>query len=307
MTDQVGNTAPDAQDDAVNTKTATPVTISVLDNDSDADGDILGISFVSMPSNGSVVVNDDNTITYTPTYDDFTGFDSFTYEIDDGNGGTDTATVNVTVSNDGDGNAPPTAVDDAFTTTEGTAVEADLLANDTDPDNDILGVSFMGMPENGTVTQADPLGPIVYTPNPGFTGTDTFVYEVDDGQGGTDFGQATVTVNVGGGENGAPRAGDDSISTPANTPVTIPVLSNDTDPDGDVLTIALRRADLRELALTVPEPRRVAQTYDLTTASRIQLARAAMRRPDGSGTRPSPPCEGTLPRSASSRPAGGSP
>ncbi|WP_306131722.1 Ig-like domain-containing protein [Roseivivax marinus] len=237
MTDQVGNTAPDAQDDAVNTKTATPVTISVLDNDSDADGDILGISFVSMPTNGSVVVNDDNTITYTPTYDDFTGFDSFTYEIDDGNGGTDTATVNVTVSNDGDGNAPPTAVDDAFTTTEGTAVEADLLANDTDPDNDILGVSFIGMPENGTVTQADPLGPIVYTPNPGFTGTDTFVYEVDDGQGGTDFGQATVTVNVGGGENGAPRAGDDSISTPANTPVTIPVLTNDSDPDGDPLAV----------------------------------------------------------------------
>ncbi|MFQ8431309.1 sensor histidine kinase [Amaricoccus sp. W119] len=47
--------------------------------------------------------------------------------------------------------------------------------------------------------------------------------------------------------------------------------------NADVLTIALRRADLRELALTVPEPRRVAQTYDLTTASRIQLARAAMR------------------------------
>ncbi|SFE08600.1 Ca2+-binding protein, RTX toxin-related [Roseivivax sediminis] len=223
----------------MNAGVGVPVTIQVLGNDSDPDGDILGVTFVSQPANGSVVLNDDNTITYTSA-GDFTGVDTFTYEIDDGRGGTDTAEVTVTVSNDGDGNTPPTAVDDDLVTTVDTPVTADLLANDTDPDDDILGVSFLGTPENGTVTQEDPLGPVVYTPNPGFTGTDSFTYEVDDAQGGTDFGTATVTVNVGDGggpENSAPEAVDDSASTDVGTPVTVSVLDNDTDADGDPLTI----------------------------------------------------------------------
>ncbi|ETX30615.1 type I secretion protein [Roseivivax isoporae LMG 25204] len=168
---------------------------------------MLGVTSVTQPANGTVVVNDDGTITYTPT-GAFTGVDTFTYEIDDGHGGTDTATVSVTVSNDGDGNVAPVGVDDTAITTAGEAVSIDVLANDTDGDGDILGVSaFLSGPANGTLSQADPLGPVIYTPAPGFVGTDTFTYEVDDGQGGIDT--ATVTVTVTGGRDGIVTGTDD--------------------------------------------------------------------------------------------------
>ena len=73
----------------------TPTTITVLGNDSDVDGDTLSVTSASDPANGTVVINPDGTIGYTPDAD-FTGTDTFTYTISDGNGGTDTATVTVT-------------------------------------------------------------------------------------------------------------------------------------------------------------------------------------------------------------------
>ena len=87
----------------------TPVTVSVLGNDSDVDGDTLSVMGTTAPSNGSIVDHGDGTITYTPDAD-FNGSDSFTYTISDGNGGTDTATVTVTVDPVNDA---PDAVDDA--------------------------------------------------------------------------------------------------------------------------------------------------------------------------------------------------
>lgn len=90
------NDAPVAQDNSASTAFNTAVTISVLGNDSDVDGDALTVTAASTPANGSTTINGDNTITYTPATG-FTGSDSFTYDISDGNGGTDTATVNVNV------------------------------------------------------------------------------------------------------------------------------------------------------------------------------------------------------------------
>jgi uncharacterized repeat protein (TIGR01451 family) len=89
------NDPPVAVDDSDTTPADTPVTIDVLDNDSDVDGDTLTIDSVTQGTNGSVT-NNGNDVTYTPDpY--FDGTDSFTYTISDGNGGTDTATVIVTV------------------------------------------------------------------------------------------------------------------------------------------------------------------------------------------------------------------
>ncbi|MBT3028836.1 MAG: tandem-95 repeat protein, partial [Candidatus Thiodiazotropha sp. (ex Ctena orbiculata)] len=87
---------------------------------------------------------------------------------------------------------------------------------------------------NGSVTIDPVSGNPVYTPNPDFNGTDTFTYTVDDGNGGTDT--ATVTVTVGA-VNDAPVAADDTIGTDEDTPVTVDVLPNDSDPDGDTLTV----------------------------------------------------------------------
>jgi len=92
-------------------------------------------------------------------------------------------------------NLPPVANDDSASTTPGTAVTVDVLANDTDPNNDTLVVESVTQPANGSVVNN--ATNITYTPDDGFEGTDTFTYVVSDGNGGTD--EATVAVSVGSG------------------------------------------------------------------------------------------------------------
>ena len=90
------------------------------------------------------------------------------------------------------GNMPPLAVDDAATTTAGAAVTIDVLANDSDPDGDLLTIAMVGSPVNGTAEIVQ--GQVLYTPGLGFTGIDDFTYTVSDGNGGDDDGFVTVTV-----------------------------------------------------------------------------------------------------------------
>ena len=118
---QPENEAPDAVDDATVTDYQTPVSVTVLSNDSDPEGDDLTIIGNTAPSNGSVELNADGTFTYTPDAG-FSGTDTFTYTISDGNGGEDTATVTITV-----GEAPPPPPVDAVVELSGDAsvVEAD--------------------------------------------------------------------------------------------------------------------------------------------------------------------------------------
>ncbi len=92
------NDAPVATDDAAATDVDTPVTIAVLANDTDVDGDGLSVSGVTQGANGAVTVNIDSSVTFTPEAG-FTGSDSFTYSVSDGNGGGDTGIVTVTVAN----------------------------------------------------------------------------------------------------------------------------------------------------------------------------------------------------------------
>ncbi len=90
------NQPPDAVNDTATTVQGNPVTIAVLANDTDADGNALQVIAVTQPGDGTVVINPDNTITYSPDAP-FSGPDAFTYTISDGRGGQDTATVNLTV------------------------------------------------------------------------------------------------------------------------------------------------------------------------------------------------------------------
>ncbi|PIE16616.1 MAG: hypothetical protein CSA68_01705 [Rhodobacterales bacterium] len=184
--------APVANDDTATTDEDTPVIIDVLANDTDPNGDTLSVIGTPTALHGTVTVNPDGTLEYTPDAD-YNGDDTITYEISDGNGGTDTAEVAVTINPVND---DPVAVDDSDTTALNTPVTIDVLANDTDVDGDTLSIVGTPTSPDGTVeVNAD--GTITFTPNDGFTGDATIDYEITDGNGGSDAAIVTVTVEAG--------------------------------------------------------------------------------------------------------------
>jgi large repetitive protein len=221
------NDVPIAQDDSASTNEESAIALPVLVNDTDADGDPLSVQSVTQPANGSVIDNG-TSITYAPA-PDFNGIDSFSYTVSDGNGGTATANVNVTVIAVNDA---PIALDDSHSTDEETAVMVSVLTNDYDPDGDPLSVQSATQPANGAIINNGTS--ITYTPSPDFNGTDSFTYTVSDGNGGTATANVSITVNA---VNDAPIAQDDAATTDEDTPVTILVLPNDSDPEGDVLSV----------------------------------------------------------------------
>jgi hypothetical protein len=182
------NEPPVANADAATTDFETAVTVEVLANDRDPDGDELALDGVTAAANGSAIANADGTVTYTPNAG-FSGSDGFTYTVSDGNGGTAAAPVTVTVREAG--NRAPVVADDAAATQENKPVSVNVLANDSDPDGDALEIVALGVAPNGRVV-AKKNGAVSYKPNQGFAGTDQFTYTVSDGHGHT----ATATVRV---------------------------------------------------------------------------------------------------------------
>ena len=181
------NNPPRAVDDAADTPEDTSVTISVLGNDSDPDGNTLAVVEVSAPTHGTAVV-DTGAVVYTPE-PDFHGTDRFTYVVGDGSGLTARAEVDVTVLPVND---PPLAGDDAADTTEDTPVTIDVLGNDSDVEGDALALVEVSAPTHGTAVVDT--GAVVYTPEPDFHGTDRFTYVVGDGSGLTARAAVDVTV-----------------------------------------------------------------------------------------------------------------
>lgn len=129
-------------------------------------------------------------------------------------------------------NSAPTANDDTATVDEDTSASINVLANDTDPDGDPLSVTSASA-EHGLVTIGSD-GTLTYTPDPDYNGEDTITYTITDGKGGTDTATVGVTVNP---VNDDPVAVDDTAAVDFNTATTIDVLYNDTDVDGDTLSI----------------------------------------------------------------------
>jgi VCBS repeat-containing protein len=246
---------PVAGDDSAVTDEDTPVTAAapgVLDNDSDSDaGDTLTVIAVDTSGTvGSVTAwNADGSFTYDPNgqfeylQTGSSTTDAFMYTVSDGRGGTDTATVTVTINGIDD---PPVAANDGTTTDEDSPVAVvapGVLINDSDPDvGDTLTVTSVdtsGTAGSVTVWNAD--GSFTYDPNgqfeylqTGSSATDSFTYTVSDGKGGTDTATVTITID---GVNDPPVALNDSVTTSENTPVTIDVLNNDSDIDGGTLAV----------------------------------------------------------------------
>ncbi len=128
-------------------------------------------------------------------------------------------------------NNAPTPVNDVATTPEDTAVNIAVLANDTDPESNTLSIASVGTPPNGTVAISG--NSVIYTPKANFNGTDTFSYAVSDGSL-LASAQVTVTVTP---VNDAPVATDDTVNVTKNQAKVIDVRANDTDVDGNTLTL----------------------------------------------------------------------
>jgi len=243
------NQAPVAQNDAftVVRNPATPLTGDVLaDNgngaDADPDNNIpLTAQLISQPANGTVTLNPSGTFTFSPTVG-FSGETSFTYVVLDALAAvSNTATVNISVTAQ---NAPPVATNDSgYTVVAGRTLTVDsvdgVLRNDSDPDNDPLTASVVTAPASGGTLTLNANGSFVYTPGASLTdGVDTFTYQVSDGAL-----TSTATVSITVSPNAAPVVSNDSYPVVAGGAFSVNalngVLQNDSDPNGDSLTVSV--------------------------------------------------------------------
>jgi kumamolisin len=187
-----GVAAPTASNGSVTTaeNTAVSGTLSA----SGPSGAALSFAIVAQPANGSVTLTNASTgaFTYTPN-SGFSGTDSFTFDASDSGGTSNTATETVTVQ--APTVAAPTASNGSVTTNENKAVSGTLSASG--PSGAALSFAIVAQPANGSVTLTNAsTGAFTYTPNSGFSGTDSFTFDASDSGGTSNTATETVTVNA---------------------------------------------------------------------------------------------------------------
>ncbi|WP_257972429.1 tandem-95 repeat protein, partial [Vibrio parahaemolyticus] len=225
----------DIKADSTNVVEDTPTIINVLGNDTfEGDGKVVSLDTNNGPANGTVSVNPDGSVTYTPN-DNYQGTDSFTYIVTSG-GVSESTTVSVDVTPVNDA---PVAKDDTAITDEDTPVTIDALPNDNDIDGDKLSIQSASVPEaQGKVEIVD--GKLVFTPAENFNGDAEITYTVTDGEL-TDEAKVAVTVNP---VNDAPTIKVDAVESitedAVNTDTVVASLTvRDTDTPEDQLTVSL--------------------------------------------------------------------
>ena len=246
------NVVPEARADVVNARAGRSRNIQVLRNDFDANGDILLITDVEpiAPEEGVVVMSADRrTIQYTPT-GGFEGVVSFVYGISDGQGGMARASVTVTVIGD-ETNSPPTPLDDEATVRAGQEISVSVLMNDEDPDGDSLRlVSVEG--NEGSVLVDDRLGIATITPPTDARGELTYTYTVVDDGLAEATASITLTVIPIDGPNQRPIPQPDLYIVNRGDPLTVSVLANDTDLEGDTLLVTNVTTLVGDIELQLP-------------------------------------------------------
>jgi large repetitive protein len=218
---EVTNPPPVAVTEGTSTPYNTPVTVDLLHNDSDPDGDPLTVTDATVPSAQGTVAFDGNKWVFTPAAS-FKGTATITYIISDGEGGTATSTHTVVVA------APPiAAVNDSYTTPYDTDLAGDAAKGDTYAPNSVFTAT--STPLHGSVTM-NPDGTYTYNPDPTFSGVDSFTYQVKDPTG--QFVTATETITI----KPAMSAVDDHYTTPFNTSLAGNAAAGDTYYSGSTFT-----------------------------------------------------------------------
>ncbi|MEZ5340421.1 MAG: Ig-like domain-containing protein [Acidimicrobiales bacterium] len=234
------NQPPQLTPDSFEVRAGRTSRLAVLANDSDPEGGSLRILHVPplADQDATFAVGDrGQTVELTVPANQSSGF-TFSYDVEDEAGTTSATSVDVRIIGANDPNRSPVPRADVGRTTEGESLLVDVLANDTDPDNDPLQVeSVAQQPLFGSAQLGDD-GTVTYQPNDGFTGTDRFSYVVVDTEGGRSVGHVRVGVMPRPTVNRAPKAYPDSYEVAAgNGAIALEVLANDVDPDGDRLSI----------------------------------------------------------------------
>jgi VCBS repeat-containing protein len=246
------NDAPITAAERFNVNEDTALSGNVLSHDSDVEGASLGVSgfaisgatysagaTASLPGIGTLQINADGSFLFTPQGGYNGPVPAVTYEVSDG-ATASSATLNITVNAVNDA---PSAVTDIVSTSEDTPVTIDVIANDSDADGDRLTViAVAGQPISigspvvlpGGVVSLNPDGTLTLTPDANFSVPLNFGYTISDG---TSSSTGSVAANVPA-VNDAPVAFNDLASTAIGVPVSIAVLANDRDPEGDVLTLS---------------------------------------------------------------------
>ncbi len=234
------NDAPIAANDSYSIAEDTLLSVSapgVLGNDSDADGNTLSVTLLSGPTQGTLSLNANGSFTYRPATN-YNGADSFTYRASDGslNSGVATVSLNVSVVNDA-----PLAGADSYATTEDTTLTVNapgLLANDSDAEGSPLTVTLVTGAAHGSLT-LNANGSFTFVPTANYSGPDSFTYRASDGAANSANTTVALTINA---VNDAPVAAGDAYTAVENTPLVVSapgVLSNDSDADGDTLSVVL--------------------------------------------------------------------
>ena len=222
------NDAPVAvADTATVAEDASLTSIDVITNDTDVDGDALTLTAVTTAGSGTVAINGVS-VDYTPAAN-FNGEEVITYTVSDGTL-TDEGTLTITVTPEND--APVAVADTATVAEDASLTSIDVITNDTDVDGDALTLTAVTTAGSGTVAINGVS--VDYTPAANFNGEEVITYTVSDGTL-TDEGTLTITVTP---ENDAPVAVADTATVAEDASLTsIDVITNDTDVDGDALTL----------------------------------------------------------------------
>jgi gliding motility-associated-like protein len=200
----VNNRVPIANPASLNTFACAPVTINLLSIASDPENGTLSVTITGDPSSGTLTVTGRGIYKYIPN-NGFVGGDSFTYTVTDPlNAASTAATVSISVSGASNPNTAPIAVADTDNTLKDQPVYTNVLNNDSDPNNDLFGISITAIgltgPLSGTITLM-PNKLVKYQPNTDFVGTDTYQYQITDSHGSCSVSGplsaiATVTITV---------------------------------------------------------------------------------------------------------------
>ncbi len=195
-------------------------TLAITLTASDPNGDALTLSVVSEPTNGSLSGTPPQ-LTYTPDAG-FSGDDTFTFTADDGALESEPAAVNITVA---PYNQTPTANSQSLTTAQDTPVA--ILLTASDPDGDALTLQVATPPVNGSLSGNAPS--LTYTPDAGFSGTDSFTFTADDGL--AESPAATIVIAVSPADGSEISNSADNISVDGDLTDWAALVSFGSDPD----------------------------------------------------------------------------